>query len=243
LEKNEYYAIFKLENDYWWYRGLHELIEHYLKIFAETRPLRILDAGCGTGRLMEIMQPYGRVEGLDYSPDAIKLAKSRGLSAVGREDLQAWEPAEAAYDIITCIDVLYHLENDESVLRTFRKALKKNGLLMVNVPAHEFLRRHHDRIVHTKRRYTLEGIKQKLQHAGFGIEKATYRLPLLALVILFIKIIEWFAKPESVDSDLKPLPKPVNGVMLFMNRLENFLIRSGIRLPFGSSAFVIARKR
>jgi SAM-dependent methyltransferase len=243
LERNEYFAIFKLENDYWWYRGLHELIEHYLKLYSQTPTLRILDAGCGTGRLMEIMRPYGRVEGLDDSPDAIKLAKNRGLLAVSREDLHAWKPAEAAYDIITCIDVLYCLEDDESVMRRLCDALKKNGILVLNVPAHEFLRRHHDQIVHTKRRYTLHGLKQKLRQAGFGVKKATYRLPFLALVILLIKIIEWFVKPEAVDSDLKPLPKSVNGFMLIMHRLENFLIKSGISIPFGSSVFAIARKQ
>jgi 2-polyprenyl-3-methyl-5-hydroxy-6-metoxy-1,4-benzoquinol methylase len=52
--------MFEFENDYWWYRGLHELTRHYVVKFKHAKSneeLRILDAGCGTGWNPDIKSP------------------------------------------------------------------------------------------------------------------------------------------------------------------------------------------
>jgi SAM-dependent methyltransferase len=243
MEKSEYKAIFELENDYWWYKGLHELVEHYVKFYAKKTDAAILDGGCGTGRLMEILSKYGRASGLDYSEDAVSLAKKRGLADIRKQDLTKWESGKNKYDIITSIDVIYCIQDDELVLGKFHDSLKKGGVLILNLPAFELLRRHHDEIVHTRHRYTVKSIRKKLDKAGFKIMKATYRLPFLFCIILLVKIGELFVKPKTVVSDLKPVPKFINSIMLFWNRLENTLIKAGLYIPFGSSVFVIAVKK
>ena len=49
---DEYRVMFEIEDDYWWYRGLRELIKNLLARYAPARSShpRILDVGCGTGR-------------------------------------------------------------------------------------------------------------------------------------------------------------------------------------------------
>jgi 2-polyprenyl-3-methyl-5-hydroxy-6-metoxy-1,4-benzoquinol methylase len=239
VEKNEYRTMFQLENEYWWYKALHELVEHYVAGYADAPGIKILDGGCGTGRLMEILSRYGHVEGLDYSDDAVQFAKKRGLAHIRKQDLTEWDSGKQ-YDVITSIDVIYCISDDELVLKNFYKALKPGGKLILNLPAFDILRRHHDEIVHTKHRYTIRSIRRKLEKAGFKIEKATYRLPFLFFVILMIKLIEIFVKPKTVVSDLKPVPGAVNSMMLAVNRLENFFIKAGLYIPFGSSVFIIA---
>ncbi|MDZ7316552.1 MAG: class I SAM-dependent methyltransferase [candidate division KSB1 bacterium] len=242
MEKSEYDNIFQKEDNYWWYKALHELVLYFVKAYSRSS-VRILDAGCGTGRLMQLMSDYGTVEGMDISDEAVRLARSRGLPNVQQKDLHEWDPSPESFDIITSMDVLYTLEDDELVLNKFYIALKKRGLLLLNVAAFNFLRRAHDNIVHTKRRYTAKSIRSKLEKSGFAVQRVTYRLPFLFLALCLIKAYETLFKPKNISSDLKPLSPWINRILLGVNRLENTLIKKGFNLPIGSSIFVIAQKK
>ena len=106
--KQEYSNMFELEDHYWWYRGLHDLIELYVRRLSQKGRPRILDAGCGSGKLMTLMSRYGDVAGFDFSDDAIRYSKERGIVSVTTQDLNEWDPPCGTYDIVTCIDVLCH---------------------------------------------------------------------------------------------------------------------------------------
>lgn len=242
MEKSEYYNIFQAEDDYWWYKALHELVLHFVKVYS-LPSARILDAGCGTGRLMQLLSDYGTVEGMDISDDAVQLARKRDLTNVYRQDLLEWNPPFEAFHIITSMDVLTTLEDDEGVLRKFHSALKKDGFLLLNLATFNFLKRRHDQVVHTKQRYTAKSIRSKLERNGFIVQRSTYRLPFLFLTLCLIKAYETLFKPKNVSSDLKPLSPWINRFLLSLNRLENALIKKGVNLPIGSSIFVIAQKQ
>lgn len=246
---DEYYKMYEFENDYWWYRGLHELIRDYIQKLADTRtaraePLHIFDAGCGTGRMMEILSPYGRVDGIDYSEDAIGLCQKRGLTQAQTGDLNTWTPPSQVYDVIISNDVICTsgVTDDMAVIKKFYDALKPQGFLILNLPAFMLLRRRHDIAVFGKRRYRKNQTIADLRKTGFEPIYAGYRLPHLFLIILAQKtLVEPFQKGDAV-SDLKPLPAPLNSVMLLIHRMENTMIRAGVPLPFGSSLFLVCRK-
>ena len=248
MEKNEYYKMFEFENGYWWYRGLHELVRYYVNQSKKENPhkeLRIFDAGCGTGRMMEILDPYGKVEGMDHSKEAISLCKKRGLKNAQIGDLNTWEPPQDFYDVIVSNDVIYisTIEDDMAVVRKFHQALKDQGILTLNVPAFKMLQRKHDIAVFGKRRYRKRKTLRQLREIGFVPVYASYRLPPLFFVMLVQKhLIDPFSKGE-VESDLKPLPCFINSFLLGMNRLENKIITAGIPLPFGSSLFLVSKKK
>lgn len=52
MNDREYDVMADVERDHWWYRGLRDLIGRVLvkEGFAQRSGLRVLDAGCGTGR-------------------------------------------------------------------------------------------------------------------------------------------------------------------------------------------------
>ena len=79
MQLNEYDKMFAFENDYWWYRGLQELVESRIRMIRIGKRLTSLDAGCGTGRCAQVLEPYGTVEVIDYSPAAVDYCESRGL--------------------------------------------------------------------------------------------------------------------------------------------------------------------
>ncbi len=124
MEKDEYTLMYELETDYWWYKALHELVEFHVKKIAGAEDLRIFDAGCGTGKMVEILNSYGEVEGIDYSEEAVSYCRKRGLKTIKLEDLNNWNPGGELYDVIISLDVIYHaaVEDDMGVLEKFHVA-------------------------------------------------------------------------------------------------------------------------
>lgn len=244
MEKSEYLRMYTLETNFWWYRTLHELVDSSIKKYKHEGKINILDAGCGTGRMMEICQKYGTIKGIDYSSDAVYYARKRGLTDVELGDLNNYPFEINAYDVIVCLDVLYHsaIENDRAVVEKFYSALKKDGILIINLPAFESLKRSHDVVVHTKKRYRKEAFEKDLKGIGFTIQKSSYRMVLLYFIILIAKLFQPKSKANESESDLKELPAWINTLLLLYGRSENWCINHGFGFPAGSSLFVVAKK-
>ncbi len=242
MEKNEYYTMFQFENEYWWYRGLHELVLTFVK--KRPAPLHILDAGCGTGRMMEMLQSYGTVSGIDYSVDAVTCCKERGLTNVRLSDLNTWKPEPETLDLIISNDVIYSsgVVDDMAVVEQFHRALKAGGLLILNLPAFMLLHRRHDIAVFGKRRYRKHATLSQLKQRGFVPVACSYRLPHLFFFLLLQKfLVEPFQKSVP-KSDLNPLPNFINRFFLGLHRVENKWISAGLTVPFGSSLFIVCKK-
>lgn len=248
----EYARMYEVEDRHWWYVGLHSLILPVLRRESQRlgRPLEIFDAGCGTGRLAQLMKEQGhRVDGCDASGEALRLCRLRGIDSMALADLNSFEIEAEKYDVITSIDVLYHsaIIDDRAVMRRLRSGLGPGGMLVLNLVAHEFLRSTHDTAVHTRERYTRGMLCRRLEEAGFRIESATYRVSLLFPFIAAYRLVSRFAAgqgadPEKVASDVSSPHPLLNSLLLKTIELENALL-GAVSLPFGSSVFVVARNQ
>ncbi|GAB7025668.1 class I SAM-dependent methyltransferase [Geotalea toluenoxydans] len=247
MNEREYERMFRVEDSHWWYAGLHELILETVTAEKHEEPLAILDAGCGTGRLCQLLQSVGTVAGCDASPQALAFSRSRGVSGLFHADLNKVDLGEKRYDVITSIDVLYHqaVTDEENIISRFYRALKPGGLLILNLVAFEFLRSTHDIAVHTRKRYTLGGLLPSLKGQGYSIEKATYRLGFLFFPIAFYrlakKLLPHSSQREQVDSDVYLPPSVINSLLLQLVRAENSFLHH-CSLPFGTSVYVAARR-
>ncbi len=243
MDENEYTKMFDFENDYWWYRGMHELVRHFVQRAPGGPGRRILDAGCGSGRMLELLRDQGRGEGVDYSAQAIELSRSRGLERVRVADLNEWRGETDAYDVIVSLDVICTsgIRDEGEVLAEFHHALRPGGWLILNLPAFRLLRREHDVAVSGARRYRRGETIAQLRRVGFRPQRAGYRLPLLFLVILLRKLLHR-RHTGPAESDLRPLPAWCNRLLLAGHRLDNRLFAAGLPMPFGSSLFVVCRK-
>jgi SAM-dependent methyltransferase len=244
MEKSEYYSMYELETSYWWYRVLHELVEFFVKKERKKKELLILDAGCGTGRMMEICSKYGNVTGIDFSTDAVALTKRRGIENVSIGDLNDYPLEKESFDIIICLDVLYHsgIHDDLAVAGKFLHGLKQDGILILNLPAFECLRRSHDEVVHTKKRYKKKSFVRDLENRGFSVLRATYRMPALFFIIIISKLITGKNRKKESESDLKEMPRWMNWLLLKLGKIENWWLKTGLTLPAGSSLFIVATK-
>lgn len=232
------------EDWHWWYAGLHDLVLRVVRceVGRAGHSLNILDAGCGTGRLCQLMQPLGAVSGCDMHPLALEATAQRGIRAVWRCDLARDDMGAGTHDIITCMDVLYHraVVNENLALQKLHHALKRGGLLILQTAAFECLRGAHDKAVHTRRRYRCREIVRLLTDTGFTIEFATYRLP-----VCFVPMLLWrrFSRLLTRRPDMAfAIPPWVNGLLTTLVKMENHLICAGVRFPLGTSVFAVARK-
>ena len=251
MEKSEYEVMYNIEDDYWWYQALHQLILAFVK--KEQRraqtSLRILDAGCGTGRLLELLQSYGNSQGIDISQDAVHFCEQRGLTQVTCADLGTVSFPSNQFDIITSVDVLYHLQiaDDQAVFNKLIQALKPNGILIINLPAFAILSSTHDQAVHTKKRYTTSDIRAFCQGLNGSIERLSYRCGFLFLPILLVRQLQKILKSkEKPESDLKKLPGFINRLLYWLTYLEHTLfVRNPLvsLIPVGTSVFAVIRKR
>ena len=65
MDKSEYLKMYNLETNFWWYKILHELVDFTISKNKKEGEIKILDAGCGTGRMMQILHKYVLVYGFD----------------------------------------------------------------------------------------------------------------------------------------------------------------------------------
>src|SRR4029079_13025367 len=120
------------------------------------------DAGCGTGRNLAEFGALGTAAGVDPSPEAIAFCHRRGLREVSAAGLEQLPFGDAEFDLILATDVLEHIPHDEVAARELRRVAAPGALLMVTVPAYQWLWSHHDDSHHHQRRYTLPALRSRL---------------------------------------------------------------------------------
>ncbi len=245
MEPAEYDYMFHLEDAYWWYVGMRRICDTLLKhdLVAPASGLRILDAGAGTGGSLHLLERYGEVTAFDFAPHAAEMYTRRKKGRVCVASIDSIPFAANSFDLVTSFDVICQLGEDEakSALLELCRVLKPGGGLMVRVPAFQFLYGPHDVVLHTSHRYSAGEMSARLETAGFEMLKTTYANTLLFPVALARRLLAKFLRPGAGDSDVRPVPWPLNAAFTAILSAES-LVLSKFRLPFGLSVIALARK-
>lgn len=113
------------------------------KILAGLKAQKILDVGCHGGRFTyEISKlfPQALIYGIDISFAAIEFARKKyqkfHFIVAKAENLPF---ADNTFDLVTCLEVLEHVQNPQLVIRGIYRVLKPNGTLVVLVPTENIL--------------------------------------------------------------------------------------------------------
>jgi SAM-dependent methyltransferase len=250
MRAREYPAMFAVEDWLWWYVGLRREILQRLKQFApdgraSNQALRVLDAGCGTGGLLaRLAQEHRGVSvGIELVWEGLALCRSRGLPHLLQGSVNALPVTTEAFDVVFSIDVLCHAGIDElRALQECVRVLRPGGIVILQVPAFEWLRSEHDTPGETRRRYTRSEVEQLLRQADLTITQSGYRNSLLFPLVVVRRMLTRH-RVHAVDarSDVKPVPRLLNAiltqVLIFESRLSQWC-----RLPFGLSVFCVAQK-
>ncbi len=243
MELSEYKNIFDHEKEHFFYVTTHGLVLNLIRrYFPGERNLKILDAGCGTGGLATRLSKFGKVNGIDFSDEAVKLARVNGVKAI-KASVERIPFPDRSFDLVTSIDVIYHrqVKNDVVALKEMRRVLRPGGFLTLRVPAHKFLMSAHDRHVHTTRRYEENEIISKLEKSDFEVLQCSFvHSPIFLLSLVKIMFERLTSKGDhSSVGRINPI---INLLLTRVLNLEGWLIAKGISLPFGQGLICVAQR-
>jgi ubiquinone/menaquinone biosynthesis C-methylase UbiE len=125
LRATFYDQVFKLP----FFRGIREAERgSFEDLFGEVkfRGARVLDVACGTGYYMELLQG-GRVYGVDYSPEMLRVAKGKRDAHLVLADARHLPFKSASMDMVVCMGLLEYLKDKDAVLLEVRRVMKKDG--------------------------------------------------------------------------------------------------------------------
>jgi 2-polyprenyl-3-methyl-5-hydroxy-6-metoxy-1,4-benzoquinol methylase len=148
--------------------------DYFRKLLPADRKASLLDLGCGYGSFLYYLakEGYTNAAGVDRSTEQVAAARRLGLANVRQAEAQeALAGCYRAFDCITAIDLLEHLEKEEilGLLDAIWQALRPGGRLILRVPNAEGplgTRILYSDFTHTLA-FTPSSLRQVLKEAGF----------------------------------------------------------------------------
>jgi len=238
-----------VEDVHWWFVGRRRILLQVLNRYLGpngSHQRRILDVGCGTGTMLTYLKSFGDAEGVDIDEEAIGYCRERGLEGVRLGEAANLPYDAASFDLVTALDVVEHLDDDEAAFAEIRRVLRPGGQLLVTVPAHRFLWGDQDEVNQHKRRYVAAELRQRLVATGFEIQRLSYMNALLFPPIAAARLLrrlEHRLRPHTPhQSDFRyPAPSPLNFVLGHVFAAEGAVLQR-IDIPLGVSIMALAQK-
>ena len=149
--EQHYYAEYRaVEDRHWWFLGrraiLLGLLDRHVPVGDPAK--RVLDVGCGTGAMLQQLDRYGTVDGVDADEDAVRFCKGRGLDSVRLLENGSLPFDSGTFDLVTALDVIEHIDDDSAMLAEIHRVLRPGGTFLVTVPAFQSLWGPQDEISH-----------------------------------------------------------------------------------------------
>lgn len=249
MVEEEYYRMADTENEHWWYRCLHFLVLNHIKKYFKDRNIKMIDAGCGTGGLITFMknQGYVNMDGFDVSDTAVQICKKRNIDAFKgdlREISKYYMDNHA--DVVISNDTLYFLDMKEQRKLTDQicNLLKRDGLLITNIPALNAFSGIHDIQVGIKKRFDRNDIWETFDRNKYTMLTEMYWPFVLSIPIWVTRLIQRIKmklNPEiEIKSDLSMQGKLLNAILFYITYIENKIFS---KKPFGSSLFLVMKKK
>lgn len=236
-----------LEATSFWFQCRNQIITNALDRFF-PRVGNFLEVGCGTGFVISGISrtfPGINIFGAEAYPSALKYANERIHKAEFAQMDVMHLPFTDEFDVVGCFDVLEHLEDDIRALSEIYKAGKRGMGLIITVPQHPWLWSKVDEKAGHKRRYTRDGLKNKVQTVGFEVLSMTSFITLLLPLMVasrWRKSRQRAVGHAEIHNELN-ISQSLNTLFKLICALEVSWIKNEISLPVGGSLLCIAKKK
>ena len=242
MEADAYSLMASHEGDHWWFVGRRAVIDGLIDRIVLPPQALVLEAGCGTGGNLYLLQARGSVSAFEPHEAAVATARNRHPDVVIEAgELPGRLPfEEASFDLVAALDVLEHVDDDRGAIEALVRQAKPGGFVIVSVPMHPFLWGSHDRRLHHKRRYGVAQLRRLIDIPGTKVEYFGAYNTLLAPLALVIRLAERASGIGLGNQERRP-PSPMNAVLSAIFAAERHLIRR-MEVPVGLSHAVILRR-
>jgi len=212
--------------------GLDNYNRWIISLFKEYFRKKIIEIGSGLGGLSGLLPKTNTTlsDSNNYYVNHLKKNFRRQIIKLNIEN-SSLDGYKNSYDTVFSSNVFEHIENDQKALKNSYKLLRKNGRMLLFVPARPEISGSLDISMGHFRRYTKKELVQKTEKAGFKIIKIKY--------VNFPGYFTWWFRgklPIKPDSDNFT-------ARIFDHMIVPFLyLEKYFPVPFGQSLMLIALK-
>lgn len=208
---------------------------------------RVLDVGCGDAYFISQLANKMRLvqfHGVDHE---LKPAEISEHSADNLRLHSQLDASESNFDLILFMDVIEHVEDDQSLVREYLHKSVPGAYLLFTVPAYQSLFSDHDRTLRHFRRYNKTQLKSLMDKLDLEVLECSY----FFLSLLVPRFVQKLLGSTSKDSKVEgigawsqgPLLTRLISSCLYLDFLVcYFLSKLGVQLP-GLSLYLLARRR
>jgi len=238
---DEWYHISRADHFWFQWRFVAALRQAGSIGMPLTKPLKVLEIGCGSGVLREQFEGATRwtIDATDLYLPALKVAKAGRGRTLYYDVLEERPGFVGEYDAVILFDVLEHIADTQGFLRSVIRHLVPGGHLLINVPASMALHSAYDVAAGHLRRYSRPSLKAEFEQLEFDVLDVRYWG--LSLVPLLLARRVWLRKAdaETIRAGFEPPGPRLHAWLRALMRAET---RSLTR-PFAGSSVLLAGRR
>ncbi len=186
----------------------YDMILRYLAGFTD---LHILNAGCGSGELsFQLAQAGHRVLGIDPELEHVRVAEQKARVINRRNcsfvvsSIEDFQPT-APFDCVIATDVLEHIQDDRAAFEKLISFVKPGGLVIITVPAGQWLFGYHDESLGHFRRYSLTTLRRLVNERCQVDHMRYFGFTLIPVCYLYSKLLR---KPYPIAEFAELHAKP-----------------------------------
>jgi 2-polyprenyl-3-methyl-5-hydroxy-6-metoxy-1,4-benzoquinol methylase len=225
----------KNQKKHWWFQARKKIIDQIISSINLKKKKNILDFGAGSGVNLDMLRKHGLVDIHEQNKYARAIIKKEKKIKNLYSTLKI---KKNFYDLILLADVIEHVKQPKELLKDLKKFLKKDGHILITVPAYQFLFSKKDKVLGHYRRYNKELLKTEL--SGFKVENISYFNTFLCIPIIIMTMLNKFLKRDYIKQ-VETTPNFIlNKLCYIIFASEKYFIKY-FNLPFGISIYVLAK--
>ena len=235
MDNKTFLRQIKNQKKHWWFQGRKKIIDQIISSINLKKKNNILDFGAGSGVNLDILRKYGLVdihEQNKYARTVIKKEKKI------KNLYSTLKIKKNFYDLILLADVIEHVKQPKQLLKNLKKFLKKDGRILITVPAYQFLFSKKDEVLGHYRRYNKKLLKKEL--SGFKVENISYFNTFLCIPIIIMTLLNKFLKKDYIKQAETTPNFILNKLYYIIFSSEKYFIKY-FNLPIGISIYVLVK--
>ena len=244
---NETY--FNIEDRSFWFKHRNNCILSVVKSYPPDHGGTIFDIGGGNGFVSLALANAGfDVALVEPGRTGATNGKVRGLETVICATTDSARFRSHSLSAVGLFDVVEHIEDDLSFLKSLRGLMKKQGRLYITVPAYSFLWSGEDVSAGHYRRYTRKSICKVIEQAGFEVEFSSYIFRFLPIPIALFRVLPYRMallrsknKTQEVACDHVVQGGAVTSILAFVLNSEIENLKNNKAMSFGGSCLIVAK--